>query len=263
MARGGHGPRLGRMSDEFQTVGELASGILHDLNQSLAIVIGFIVLAEQSLADGSVDEVRSRLRLAGKAARDGSAAIDRFLGRAHHDPDELRRPLDMRQMLHEVARLTAPRWAHAASAEGRHIRVEVEAPSGVLIAGWGHRLRAALTNLVFNAVDALPRGGCIRLATYSSLDGVVVEVQDDGTGMLPEVQARCLEPSFTTKGEYGSGLGLAQVQAAVRQHNGRLELVSAPDHGTLFRLTFPVAPSLVGLRGGGRRRQSAGVAARP
>jgi signal transduction histidine kinase len=233
------------MSNQLQGVGELASGVLHDLNQSLAIVIGYIVLAEQSLAEGRVDEVRSRLRLAGQAASDGSAAIDRYLGRGPHDAEELRRPLDIGQTLHEVAHLTAPRWAHAALAEGRHIRIEVEGASGLLIAGCGHRMRAALTNLVFNAIDALPRGGCIRLATYRSLDRVVVEVQDDGTGMAPEVQARCLEPFFTTKGEYGSGLGLAQVQAVLRQYDGRLDLTSVPDRGTLFRLTFPAAPPLM------------------
>src|SRR5205823_4701514 len=134
---------------------------------------------------------------------------------------------------------TAPRWRDAAQAEGRPIRVLVRAEGDVRVRGWRPVLRQALTNLVLNAVDAMPDGGTIELIAREEAHAAVVEVVDSGTGMPPEVRARAFEPFFTTKGELGTGLGLAQVRAAVEQHGGAIELESEPGRGTTFRLRMP------------------------
>src|SRR5205814_1311353 len=97
----------------------------------------------------------------------------------------------------------------------------------------------ALTNLVFNAVDALPRGGTIRLGAQQETSGVVIEVTDSGVGMTPDVQARIFEPFFTTRGTRGTGLGLAQVFSIVERHTGRIEVDSTPQRGTTIRLFLP------------------------
>jgi CheY-like chemotaxis protein len=96
-----------------------------------------------------------------------------------------------------------------------------------------------LTNLVFNALDAMPWGGSIELLARRSADQVLIEVSDTGTGMSSEVRQRIFEPFFTTKGERGTGLGLAMVFGIVRRHNGTIDVESEPGHGTTFRLSLP------------------------
>jgi CheY-like chemotaxis protein len=139
-----------------------------------------------------------------------------------------------------VARFTAPKWADLAQAEGRPIRLTVEAEPDLWVRGWSDALLEALVNLVLNAVDALPTGGSIRLDARRSGDRVLIEVADSGIGMPPDVQARMFEPFFTTKGEHGTGLGLAMVFGIVERHGGQIAVTSREDAGTTFRLSLPV-----------------------
>ena len=105
-------------------------------------------------------------------------------------------------------------------------------------------LRDALTNLVFNAVDAMPEGGTLTLRTRPFVDGdgratVRIEVGDTGIGMDEDTRRRCIEPFFTTKGERGTGLGLASVYGMLQRHSAALEVDSAPGKGTTMRMIFP------------------------
>jgi CheY-like chemotaxis protein len=102
-------------------------------------------------------------------------------------------------------------------------------------------LREAITNLIFNAVDALPNGGSIRLAARCAGDHATIEVSDTGTGMPGDVQARIFDPFFTTKGERGTGLGLSQVLSIVERHGGNIDVDSKPGAGTTFRITLPIS----------------------
>jgi CheY-like chemotaxis protein/anti-sigma regulatory factor (Ser/Thr protein kinase) len=140
----------------------------------------------------------------------------------------------------EAAQLTAPRWRDAAQVTGRPISLFIEAPDQPIIQGSPARLRELLTNLIFNAVDALPSGGTIRLRVVTEKEQGVVEVTDSGIGMSAEVQARVFEPFYTTKGEGGTGLGLAMVFGIVEQHGGHIEVHSAPGDGTTFRIRLPL-----------------------
>src|SRR5262249_37279874 len=114
-----------------------------------------------------------------------------------------------------------------------------------MVSGNGAELREALTNLIFNAVDAMPQGGRIVIRTASLPDAsnpglrrVGLEVEDSGVGMDEDTRRRCLEPFFTTKGERGTGLGLAMVYGAAQRHKATLDIVSTLGKGTCFRLEF-------------------------
>jgi signal transduction histidine kinase len=130
-----------------------------------------------------------------------------------------------------------------------------------IVSGSETELREALTNLIHNAVDAMPEGGVITIRTYvedvaqSERDAkntdpgrvtasrsrrVVLAVSDTGTGMTEEVRRRCLEPFFTTKGEHGTGLGLGMVHGIVRRHEGTIEIESEWGKGTTFIIGLPV-----------------------
>src|SRR5437660_10269230 len=111
--------------------------------------------------------------------------------------------------------------------------------------GIENEIREALVNLIFNAVDAMPEGGTITVRTVQSGPFVHLEVSDTGTGMDEDTRRRCLEPFFTTKGERGTGLGLAMVYGMAQRYNAEIEIDSKPKEGTTLRLIFPVsAPAM-------------------
>lgn len=230
-------------SEKLRALGQLASGVAHDLNQSLALITGHGELALRALDQGSADPERLResLHTIIEAATDGAATIKNLLTFSRPRQSLTPVPVDLGEVLGAVARLTAPRWRDGAEAEGRPIALSVVVDGETTIEGFPDSLREAFTNLVLNAVDALPRGGAIRLAARRRSDVVEAEVSDTGVGMPREVQNRIFEPFFTTKGDHGSGLGLAVVYGIVEQHGGQIVVESIPGQGTTFRLTFRAA----------------------
>ena len=236
----------------LRVLGEMASGIAHDLNQSLALITGYSDMVRHELALDSPDleRVREMVEITGRAALEGGKALRGLLTfvRTQSTIAELER-VDVAEALHDAARLTAPRWRDAPQAEGRPIELRIRAEAQCWIDGSANELREAMTNLIFNAVDALPRGGRIELVASRQAEQVLVQVSDTGTGMTPAVRERVFELFYTTKGEHGTGLGLPQVLGTVERHGGTLDLDSAPGRGTTFRLWFPRAstpPASVG-----------------
>jgi CheY-like chemotaxis protein len=220
----------------------MASGLAHDLNQALGIIAGYSELAQREVRREHPNRasLQESLSLIGQAAVEGGQRIAQLLTFARRQEEEGEAvSIQLSQILAEVAQLTAPRWRDAAQAEGRPIRVMVRTEGDARARGWRPVLRQALTNLVLNAVDALPRGGTIQLIAREEPGAAVVEVVDSGVGMPAEVRVRAFEPFFTTKGEKGTGLGLAQVRAAVEQHGGAIEVESESGRGTTFRLRMP------------------------
>ena len=228
---------------KLRSLGQLASGVAHDLNQYLGMVVGYGDLAMAALNREVVDveAVRDSLSTMIRAAEDGAEAVRRLLLFARPGVDGPPGRVDLDEVLRETAKLTAPRWRDAAQQEGRPISVDLEVEGEVAIDGWASDLREAFANLVFNAVDALPHGGVIRLAARPHAGQVVAEVADDGVGMSAETRERLFEPFFSTKGEGGSGLGLAIVFGIVERHGGTIDVESAPGRGTTVRLAFPAA----------------------
>jgi PAS domain S-box-containing protein len=231
-------------STRLRSLGEMASGIAHDLNQSLALISGYSDMARQELHLDRPDlqRVREMVEITSRAALEGGQALKGLLSFARTQEllAETER-VDLVQILNHAARLTAPRWRDASQVEGRPIQLTVEAEPDLAIQGSPAALREALTNLIFNAVDALPNGGSIRLTAKAAQNRALVEVHDTGTGIAPEVRRRLFEPFFTTKGERGTGLGLAQVLTIVERHGGTVDVHSVLNQGTIFRLSFPSA----------------------
>jgi CheY-like chemotaxis protein len=143
-----------------------------------------------------------------------------------------------------VLALTSARWRDLPQERGVVIDVRTELASGLpKILGTESDIRDALTNLVFNAVDAMPDGGTLTLRTAAGSQSVELEVCDTGTGMDEETRRRCFEPFFTTKGERGTGMGLAMVYGMVQRHDAQIEIDSARNVGTAVRVQFRAAPS--------------------
>jgi PAS domain S-box-containing protein len=233
-------------SEKLRALGQLAGGVAHDLNQSLGLVVGHTELALDALdaGSGASEELRDSLETIMQGALDGAQTVKRLQTFVRGQPEGDAERISIGSLLSDVVRLTAPRWRDAAQAAGAPVSVSVNVAiaGGDEILGWAASLREALTNLVFNALDAMPTGGDLQLAAHDTAGDVVVEVVDTGSGMPPEVAARVFEPFFTTKGERGTGLGLAMVYGIVERHGGQIEVDSEPGRGTTIRITLPRAP---------------------
>lgn len=232
--------------ERLRAIGQMASGIAHDLNNAISPVAVYT----QSMLERDLDfppEVRNYLEIVGRVVKDVSATVARMRDfyRPENDEAELE-PLDLNELVPQVVELTRARWSDMQQQRGIVITVSTELePDLPLVMGNVSELRDAATNLIFNAVDAMPEGGTITIRTETlrlAADGrshVRFEVGDSGPGMDEETRRRCLEPFFTTKGERGTGLGLAMVQGAAQRHKADLVIDSAPDAGTRIRLEFP------------------------
>jgi two-component system cell cycle sensor histidine kinase/response regulator CckA len=227
----------------------MAGGIVHDLNQNLNLIVGHAQIALRGLegqaGEGAAPvELRELLAIIAQSAIEGAEKLKRlqsYTKPADGGPPER---FELGELMRETAQLTSPRWKDMPQAQGRPIRLLLEIEGETAVIGRPVTVREAITNLIFNAVDAMPEGGVLRLAVRREDGDVVAEVTDNGTGMPPEVRARLFEPFFTTKGAGGTGLGLVNVFGAVEQHDGRIDVDTAPGRGTTFSLRFPAAPFL-------------------
>ena len=263
--------------ERMSALGSMAAGLAHDFNNALSLILGYSELMMSDLA-GTPYGARSDefLGTVITAAQDAAKMFNRLRGfyRAADYEQEFRL-MDINELAAQAVALTRPRWHGQALGQGVTIDVRCELASGLppLLAD-AAELREMLTNLIFNAVDAMPQGGLITLRTgYEgpeqamaaeraaavqrvagngkpdaqpadgsafSLGGVVLEVIDQGMGMDEETCRRCLEPFFTTKGRQGTGLGLAMVYGTMQRHGGSIDLQSTPGVGTAFVLRLPL-----------------------
>lgn len=229
--------------ERLSAFGTMASGVAHDFNNVLSIVLGF---GELVLADlhqhPELRENAEAMRTIITAARDGARMVTRlreFYRPSGEDPWEL---VDLAELAGQAITLTEPKWKAQAHQRGISITAGAEIAPVQPVCGHAAELREVLTNLIFNAVDAMPKGGEIVVRVCDLGEEIALEVADTGIGMTEEVRRRCLEPFFTTKGEEGTGLGLAMVYGIVQRHRGTLKIESEPGRGTNFCLRFPAQP---------------------
>ncbi|MBT3995246.1 MAG: response regulator [Chloroflexi bacterium] len=241
--------------DRLRVLGQMASGITHDINNALSPVVGFSDMLLQNTSNLD-DHSRKLLQLIRLAALDISRIVERMrqLYRDREADGIAFEPVDIKQMVRETIELTRPKWRDE-SPNGAEIRISTDF-ARVLpqVPGSDTEIREALTNLVLNAVDAMPNGGRIIITGYTepepSAGGgtvdpetVVIDISDEGSGMSSETAQRALEPFFTTKGDGGTGLGLPMVQQVMQHHSGSISILPRKEKGTIVRLVFPVATS--------------------
>jgi len=225
--------------EKLSALGELASGVAHDFNNTLAGILG---RAQLLLNTRDPERIEAGLNLIIKTAKDGAKTIKRIQDFARQRRDHDFQPVSVDQLLLDVREITRPRWKSRAESEGVHISLDLRLGSDeARVMGDESELREVLVNLVFNAVDAMPAGGRLTLSTREAEGAVEICVSDTGTGMTEEVRSRVFDPFFTTKGKAGMGLGLAVSFGIVRRHEGTIEAESEVGRGTTFRIRLPAA----------------------
>jgi signal transduction histidine kinase/HAMP domain-containing protein len=267
--------------ERLRALGQMASGVAHDINNAISP----IALYTESLLERETtlsDRARAYLTTIQTAIHDVARTVSRM--REFYRPQEAQAALarvELDRLIRGVLELTQARWRDLPQERGAVIELQTDLvnPSAVIMAA-ENEIRDALTNLVFNAADAMPDGGTLTVrakaalrqpksegsgsqgadAAESPVEVVYLEVSDTGVGMDPETRRRCLEPFFTTKGERGTGMGLAMVYGMTQRHRAELEIDSAPGEGTTVRLVFPAAPRATDATG---RQLALGLPVRP
>src|SRR3989440_4574175 len=223
--------------EKMSALGELASGVAHDFNNTLAGILG---RAQLLLTTKDAEKLEAGLKIIIKTAKDGAKTIKRIQDFARQRRDHDFQIVDVGQLLLDVSEITRPRWKNRAEAANVHISLDLECQRGLLTMGDESELREVLVNLVFNAVDAMPRGGMLTLSARKATDTVEISVRDSGTGMTEETRLRIFDPFFTTKDKLGMGLGLAVSYGIIRRHEGTVEVESQIGVGTTFRIRLPI-----------------------
>jgi signal transduction histidine kinase len=242
--------------ERLNALGQMASGIAHDFNNALVPIAGYtdLLLDRPDQLQDTQKTLRC-LRLIQTGVRDAAGVVSRLreFYRRRKDSEKFQ-PVELDKLVEQVIDLTRPKWRDEALARGCTIEMRAELQAIPSVLGNASELREMLTNLIFNALDAMPKGGTITIRTLRgrpapetasdrsgvpSSDRVSLEVSDTGVGMPEETLQRCLEPFFSTKGERGSGLGLAMVYGTVKRHRGTLDLNSAVGAGTRVTICFP------------------------
>jgi len=218
-------------------VGQLAAGVMHDVNNALNPIMAAAYLLEMN-AENPVAVRDYAVRIA-RAAETGAATAARVGRFIRQEPllGSREESVDLSVMVEEVVAMTRPLWQERA--KGGVVKLEQTLAPKAMVRGIAGELREALLNLVQNALDAMAGGGTLRIRTVAEAQEVSVAVSDTGIGMSAEVRERAFEPFFTTKGVNGTGLGLAEVYGIARRHRGRAEIESMPGEGTTVRLVFP------------------------
>lgn len=227
--------------ERLSALGQMASGIAHDFNNVLQPVLGvteLLLAFPDSLNDR--EKVIRRLQTIHTATQDAANVVRRLREFYRCNGDESFKLLDLSEVVEQAILLTQPRWKDEALARGLTYHLQSDLEEVPTIEGNEGDLRQALTNLIFNAIDAMPHGGTITFRTRTEGHHVVLEVSDTGVGMTEEVRRRCLEPFFSTKGQRGTGLGLAAVYGILQRHRGSIDIESQPGQGTTFLLRFPI-----------------------
>jgi PAS domain S-box-containing protein len=225
-------------SEKLSALGELAAGIAHNFNNILAAILGRAQLLARSPTD--IEAVRRNVGIIEQAVADGVAMVQRIQKFARGSPESAFGPTDLNQLVRETIDATQIIWKDQALHQGNPIDVVMDLGRLPPVRSRSAELREVLTNLILNAVDAMPQGGRLTLRTERRGRVACIEVSDTGTGMAEEVKRRAFNPFFTTKGDRGTGLGLSISHALIKAHHGDIALQSEVGRGTTVVITLPI-----------------------
>jgi signal transduction histidine kinase/DNA-binding response OmpR family regulator len=223
--------------ERLRALGEMAVGVSHNLNNLLVAVLVPAQFLLKATKDPEILREASDIVAAGRRAADLVRRLHRSVQIRDEEPLE---PVAIGELIEEAVASTRPKWKDESERKGVRIRLETEIGTLPLLQGIVSELHEVLTNLIFNAVDALPAGGRIWLRAYLEGEEGVIAVGDNGVGMDEEVRRRVFEPFFTTKDDVGTGLGLSTVYNTVTRCGGNIDIDSEPGRGSTFTVRLPL-----------------------
>lgn len=234
-------------TEKLRALGEMAAGIAHDFNNLLTIILTRVQLLRLKMAPLESQAIGKDLQAIERAATDGAETVRRIreLTRVQAVERSLE-PVDINSLIRDVVELTRPRWYYEAQSKGIHVDCHLNLEEVPLVTGNPAELREVLTNLVFNALEAMPHGGVLSLSTgpAGAPGWVEVRIQDSGVGIPPEVLRRIFDPFFSTKGPQNSGLGLSVSYGIIASYGGTIEVESQQEEGSTFTIRLRASEAL-------------------
>jgi PAS domain S-box-containing protein len=237
-------------SEKLKSLGELSGGVAHDFNNILAAILGRVQLLKIQIKPPfgkqekrkSILDLKAGLEVIEKASLDGAETVRRiqeFSKRKAEDIDFAQ--VDINELVDNALEFTRVRWKNEAESKGIRIKIQKEFSPLTLLRGNPSELREVFTNLINNAIDAIPQGGKIRIKTFIDNDHVVIKIGDTGNGIPKNVIDRIVDPFFTTKGVQSTGLGLSVSYGIINRHQGVITVDSVEDEGTTFTIRLPLS----------------------
>ena len=223
-------------AEKMAALGELSFGVAHNVNNTLTGILG---RAQLLLRTKDAEKINSGIEMIVKSAEDGAQIIRRIQDFARRQPSRKFEVVSVAGLMKDVCEMSRPRWE--SRVDGPQIRLALVADCTASVLGDAVELREVLVNMIYNAIDAMPSGGEIRMSSQETNRRVVLTIADNGTGMTPDVKSRLFDPFFTTKGKNGTGMGMAVSFGIIRRHNGSIDVESEPGRGATFRISLPVA----------------------
>jgi len=226
-------------AEKLRALGQMASGVAHDLKNILNPLSLHVQLLERAVKQNKIADVADSAKEMRGVITRGVQTIERLRDYGRQESEASAAPIDLDKLATEAATIAKPRLS-ASKKKVPRIALELGKPPTVL--GRPDEILNALVNLTINAIDAMREvGGTVTIETGEENGRPFARVRDTGPGMPPEIEARVFEPFFSTKGDEGTGLGLAMVYACMQHHAGSVELETAVGEGTSFTLRFPSA----------------------
>jgi len=222
--------------EKLAALGTMAGGVAHDFNNLLMAILGNI---QMILHETSDEETKRRLQNIEKAVHDGAHTVRRLQKFTARDRELQAEAVDIAEAINDVVDLTRPRWKNAMEKNGRVLDLRLDLERDCLADIHPSDLREVLTNLIFNAVEAMPEGGTLTLSNWTEDEWVIIDVADTGIGISKEVLAKIFDPFYTTKGVVNSGLGLSVSWSLVNRCGGEIQVSSKEGKGTVFSIRLP------------------------
>ena len=223
-------------NEKLRALAEMASGVAHDFNNALASILGNAQLLLFTVED---EEAKESLRVIEKVAKDSAQTVRRLQDftrkRVHHELIKV----DINSIIKDSIEITKPKWKDEVQSRGVRVEVVSNLEDVPLVSGNASELREVITNLIFNAIEAMPQGGKIEVRTFKKGKEVFVQISDTGIGIAEEARKKIFEPFFTTKPFTNTGLGLSMSYGIIKRFGGEIEVKSKVGYGTTFTIILP------------------------
>ncbi len=224
-------------AEKLGAIAEMATGVAHDFNNALAAILGNTQLLLYTAQD---EETKETLRTIVKVTQDSAQTVRRLQDfTKKRVPQELS-SVDVNAVVRDSIGITKPKWKD--EAQSKEVSIEIVSSFGEIppVRGNDSELRGVFTNMILNAIEAMPEGGKIEISTFKKKENVIIQISDTGIGIAEEAKKKIFEPFFTTKPFTNSGLGLSMSYGIVKRFGGEIEVVSEEGYGTTFTIILPV-----------------------
>ncbi|MFC1541788.1 PAS domain S-box protein [Candidatus Latescibacterota bacterium] len=228
--------------EKFHALGEISGGVLHNINNVLAIILGYIEISSRKKYKYKQCEVclniLDKIKI---AALEGSETVKRINNISKIKQHVINEPVEINSLIEETLEFCSPKLENIASENGIKISVIKDLHPIPDIIGNSTEIREVLNNIIINSIEAMPSGGEISVTTNMENETVVIQITDTGLGMTDETKSNIFKPFYTTKEKNGTGLGLYVSKEMIKKFGGDIIVESKLSKGTSITIFLPAS----------------------